>query len=225
MLPMKGPFMFMPLEIALTELIYTTTIIMLCLLIYFLTKEIYSLSKHRGIGYFRNTFLFFAIGYFFRFLFHVMKVSGINHTLDLPRFIFGPMSLMFTAFFGTMAILSLTLSTIWKKLKHKHIDHYTILIAFLISALIFITRNLAILFFSQLGLLIFTTIMAFKSYKKSKRFSQLLSVYILIFLFWIFNILNAGPMMFIPFEITLIQYVISVSIFLFILYKVSKWTR
>ena len=49
-----------------SEIIYSFVIIVCSLMIYFATKELYELSKHKGIKYFRLSFLFFAIAYFFR---------------------------------------------------------------------------------------------------------------------------------------------------------------
>ena len=49
------------------ELIYSFVIILCSLLIYFETKELYELSSHKGIKYFRRSFLFFGIAYFVRY--------------------------------------------------------------------------------------------------------------------------------------------------------------
>src|SRR3989339_145081 len=48
------------------EILYSFVIIVCSLMIYFGTKELYELSSHKGIKYFRLSFLFFAIAYFFR---------------------------------------------------------------------------------------------------------------------------------------------------------------
>ena len=44
-----------------TELIYSFVIIICSLMVYFGTKELYELSSYKGIKYFRQAFLFFAI--------------------------------------------------------------------------------------------------------------------------------------------------------------------
>src|SRR3989339_748726 len=47
------------------EILYSFVIIVCSLMIYFGTKELYELSSHKGIKYFRLSFLFFAIFYYF----------------------------------------------------------------------------------------------------------------------------------------------------------------
>ena len=59
-----------------SELIYSFVIILCSLMVYFGTKELYELSSYKGIKYFREAFLFFAIAYAFRsvikFIFSVL---------------------------------------------------------------------------------------------------------------------------------------------------------
>ena len=43
-----------------TEIVYSFVIIVCSLMIYFGTKELYKLTSHKGIKYFRQSFLFFA---------------------------------------------------------------------------------------------------------------------------------------------------------------------
>jgi len=50
------------------DAIYTFIIILVCGIIYAKTRELYALTGHKGIHYFRNVFLFFALSYFFSFL-------------------------------------------------------------------------------------------------------------------------------------------------------------
>ena len=66
-MPPNMPFVFLPVLRIGSELIYTLIIIIMCGIIYFKTKEIFDLTKHKGIGFFRNTFLFFALSYLMRF--------------------------------------------------------------------------------------------------------------------------------------------------------------
>ena len=64
---MKHPLEFlMPPQIG-AELIYSFVIIVCSLMVYYATKEMYELSSYKGIKYFRQAFLFFAIAYFFRY--------------------------------------------------------------------------------------------------------------------------------------------------------------
>jgi len=63
----------------LIELVYSVILTISCLIIYFKTSEIYKLTSHKGIKYFRMTFLFFAASYFLRF-FTKMFVLGLIFT-------------------------------------------------------------------------------------------------------------------------------------------------
>lgn len=208
------------------ELGYTLIVVFLCFMIYFKTKEIYDLSKHEGINYFRITFLFFALAYIFRFLHIFSLLVGITLDADSLMEIFRifPFPLVFNGYFSTLAILSLTYSIIWKKL---HIKHTLLLfnaIAILISGIAFISRSPFILILSQALLLIFTIILTCYFYIQSRKFSQLFILYVLFLLFWVVNQFALGPR-FIPFEIQTAFQVISIAVIGIIYYKVAKWTK
>lgn len=83
-------------------------------IIYLKTKKLYDLSQHRGLEYFSNAFLFFAIG----FGMHI--ISGIIFLSQLPT---GPIIFPFTvlAFFYCLIIAAfyLIFSLLWKKIHEK----------------------------------------------------------------------------------------------------------
>ena len=56
------------LQPVMIEAIYSAAIVAICLIIYFKTREIEKLSSHKGVTYFRLTFLHFAISYLFKFI-------------------------------------------------------------------------------------------------------------------------------------------------------------
>jgi len=209
------------------ELGYTLIVVFLCFMIYFKTREIYDLTKHEGINYFRIAFLFFALAYIFRFL-HIFSIlERITFDTDLLMDIFRifPFFLVFNGYFSTLAILSLTYSIIWEKL---HIKHTLLLfnaIAILISGIAFISRSPFLLILAQAVLLIFTIIMACYFYIRSRKFSQLFILYVLFLLFWVVNLFALGPRRFIPFEIQTAFQIISVAVIGIIYYKVSRWTK
>ena len=209
------------------ELGYTLIVVFLCFMIYFKTREIYDLSKHEGINYFRITFLFFALAYIFRFLHIFSMLVGITFDADLLMEIFRifPFPLVFNGYFSTLAILSLTYSIIWKKLQIKHTLLLFNAIAILISGIAFISRSPFILILAQALLLIFTIILACYFYMKSRKFSQLFILYVLFLLFWVVNLFALGPQRFIPFEIQTAFQIISIAVIGIIYYKVAKWTK
>ena len=67
-----------------TELIYSFVIIVSSLMIYYSTKEMYELSSYKGIKYFRQAFLLFAIAYFFKSFIKILLVYfGTSRILDI----------------------------------------------------------------------------------------------------------------------------------------------
>jgi len=207
------------------ELGYTIIVVSLCFMIFFKTREIYDLTAHKGIKYFRITFLFFGLAYFFRFLSLLFILMKITFDIYLSSHIFKIFSMAFVGYFSTMAILSLTYSTIWKKLQIKHPLLLFNAIAILISCIAFISMPHSLLILSQAVLLSFTIIMAAYRYNKSRKTSQLFILYILFFLFWIVNLFILGPKRFLPIEIQIAFQIVSIVVIRVIYHKVTKWTK
>jgi len=215
-----------PIKLA-AELGYTLIVVFLCLMIFFKTREIYDLTRHEGINYFRITFLFFALAYIFRFL-HIFSILekitfDTDSMMDIFRIFQFP--LVFNGYFSTLAILSLTYSIIWKKLHIKHALLLFNVIAVLISGIAFFSRSPLLLILAQAVLLIFTIILACYFYIRSRKFSQLFLLYVLFLLFWVVNLFALGPRRFIPFEIQTVFQIISIAVIGIIYYKVARWTK
>lgn len=214
-----------------TELIYSLVIIVCSLMIYFGTKELYELSEHNGIKYFRFAFLFFAIAYFFRsFIKLILMYFNIGMILDLPPQTFGlitgPVTLFLFMYFSSMAIFYLLYSVMWKKWrespKRVYLFHF---LAFVISLAIIFTRN-AFLYLGinlSLFLIVLATVIISRRNKKKKRKSKhnLYGIYLLLSFFWILNIIDILiPDFFQMFK--MFVYIASLIIFLLMLYKVLK---
>ena len=207
------------------ELAYTLIVVFLCITIYYKTREIFDLTKHEGIQYFRITFLFFGLAYIFRFISVLLKLMVITFDIYFPMYIFKIFPLVFIGYFSTMAILSLTYSILWKKLHIKHTFLLFNVIAVLISGIAFFSRSSSILTLAQAILLIFTSIIiAYYFFSNSRKISRLYILYILFFLFWIVNLFALSPRKFIPFEIQTVFQIISIVVIGIIYYKVAKWT-
>jgi len=208
-----------------TEIIYSFVIILCSLMIYFGTKELYKLSSHKGIKYFRQAFLFFALAYFFRSFIKIILYyfnAGEIRTL-IP--IFGDLTLFIFMYFSSMAIFYLIYSVIWKKWESKPIVYLFNLVAFTIAIIIILFRNSFIYLLINLLLFIFIALVFYKSYKQSKKKKShnLYIIYLLLFVFWILNIID----ILIPNYLQTFQlfiYLISLGIFLSILYKVIRKT-
>lgn len=203
------------------ELIYTLLIIFFCILIYFKTKEIYDLSKHKGIFYFRTTFLFLATSYFIRFIMIILKLN-LSRPMNTSSyfFLFG----ILITYTSTLAIISLFLSNCWKKFKSKYIYYYANLVALLISIISYVLHEPQIMVLIQLILFITTISLAIKTHnnKKNKHFSNLIIIYILLFLFWFIGMMPLGMKLQIPFEYIIPTQILSILIFIIIYFKVRK---
>jgi len=207
------------------ELFVSTIVIVLCLSIYFKTKDMFRLTRHKGIDYFRNTFVFLAGAYFFRFVFLLIMLSKFTLDLHFRGRIFNPLFLVIISYFSTMAIISLFLSISWKKIKIKGIDTLTHVVAVTVAVLAFITREPLIIIISQAILLLVTALLSLRPHKKSKKFSKLFAIYILLFLFWIVGLIPLGSRRLIPCEFNIAGQIIALIVFIIIYYKVSKWIK
>jgi len=205
------------------EMIYSFVIIVCSLMIYFSTKELYELSSYKGIKYFRQSFLFFALAYFFRsFIIFVLIFFEIP-IRDLQEL--GIFILFIFMYSSTMAIFYLLYSILWKKWNnHKNKILLLHFIAIVISLISISIGAIEILLTLQIGLFLFVTLVNYFSYKKSKKKNRLYAIYILLFAFWILNIIDILISIF-PGELQLFVYFSSIGIFLMILYKVLKKTN
>ncbi len=212
-----------------TEILYSFIIIVCSLMIYFGTKEIYELSSYKGLKFFRQAFLFFALAYFFRsfiklilFYFNVHGIFSISPRLLNP--LIGQITLILFMYFSTMAIFYLLYSVMHKKWNYEHRIYLFHIIAVALAISSVVSRNP----FSYLGLnillLVFVLSVVYLSYKNSKKKTKghdLYAIYVLLLFFWILNIIDILiPTFFQNFQ--LIIYLASSGIFLLMLYRVLK---
>ncbi|MBU0667366.1 MAG: hypothetical protein ABIC91_04880 [Nanoarchaeota archaeon] len=214
-----NPLRFIP------EIIYTLIIFIICFLIYFKTKEAYNLTKHKGIGYFRDAFLLFGLAYVMRFIFEMINFSTKLFHIFLPRYFLFPLSLLILSYLSTMGILYLVFSSVWKNIKRKNFVLYGHLTAMAISIAIFITRSHQTLILLQIALLIFAIVLNFIKTKKTKKVSQAIILHLLIFIFWILNLWMISPRCFLPRESMILIQTISLIVFGVIYFKVLKWLK
>ena len=209
-----------------TELIYSFIIIVCSLMIYFGTKDLYKLSAHKGIKYFRKAFLFFAIAYFFRFFIKsVMIFFNLRGILEFSPRIFGGFTLFIFMYASVMAIFYLLYSVMWKKWNHDSKKIYFFhFLAIAISIISVVSRSIKILLSLHVFLFVLILLIVYIAYKNSKkREHSLYLIYILFFSFWTLNMISTSVPNFLPL-FQLIIYLISTGLFLLILYKVLKKT-
>lgn len=206
-----------------SELLFTAIVVILCFIIYFKTKEIYDLSKHKGIYYFRNAFLFFGLAYLARFLFNIFMISGNVFDLIPHKQFLMPFMLIPTGYFGSMAIFYSVYSMIWKKIKEQKFLWWSNLVAVVLTTLSVVSRSPEILAILQSALVIFGLIMIMKMPKKQKM--RIGVIYLLLYIFWLGSVLTLSGSGFWSFELTLAVQIISISAFLAIYHKLHKWVK
>lgn len=205
------------------ELIYSFVIILCSLMVYFGTKEIYELSSYKGIKYFRKSFLFFAIAFFFRYFIKIIfALFSPQGDMAVLR-IFPALTTVLFIYFSSMAIFYLLYSLLWKRWNLLKIYMLQILsvaisvVSILIGNIIFyIAINLLFL----ITALISISVVYFKSGKKSRK-NNLHTIYMMLFIFWILNIFDILIPSFFG-KLQLVIYLSSICIFFIILYKVLK---
>ncbi len=208
------------------DLIYSFVIILCSLMIYYSTKEMYELSSYKGIKYFRYAFLFFAIAYLFKsFIKFMLVYFGASRIIDLnPRFM-GPLTLFIFMFFGTLAIFYIVYSLLWKKWngKSRAILGIFYLLSIAISFIIITTRQVWVFIATSIfifAISLFGMYLTKKQSKDKKKKNSIHTIYTLLFIFWILNMIEV----LIPTQqiFQLVLYLFSLGVFLTILYKVLK---
>lgn len=231
---MRFPFeFFLPSEMG-AELIYAFVIVVCSIMVYHATKEMYELTSYKGIKYFRQAFLFFAIAYFLRYsikfflIFFNLRESiefSFQHMGGMPPFIFGWASLFVFLYFSSMAVFYLLYSIMWKKWSRSKLSIYLFNILSLIIAFIgasFGGRQMYLILNILLFLLVsFILFVAYKDSKKKQKEKGLFVIYLLLFAFWILNVVDTLLPKFLQFYQMLI-YLTSIFLFMIILYKVLK---
>jgi hypothetical protein len=203
----------------IVDAVYTLLVTIFCLIIYFKTKEAYSLTKHKGIKYFRNSFLFLGLAYISRLIFQIVLISGIFQGIITGRALF-MITIALVGYFSTMAILLLILSSLWKKSKWFIVVFNVIAIS--VSMVTILTTSPLILVWTQLGLFLIAIILSLIFHSKSKKLTSIRIVYFLLFVFWLINMFFLQPRTFMPTELKSIIHLVSIAVFAIILYKVSK---
>ncbi|MFH1324723.1 MAG: hypothetical protein ABIH64_05730, partial [Nanoarchaeota archaeon] len=221
--------MFNPTVFA-SETIYTLVILIFCMLVYFKTKEIYDLSKHKGIQFFRYAFLFFGLAYASRIILYVMIFSESISFEPIRRgkTIFMqllPVSNLVVAYLSTLAILYLIYSTIWKKMDIEHFLIVSNIVALFVAVVAFVSRSPSIISIIQLVLLVVLIIFSTKKKEKDKKKTHARALYILIAIFWLLNLLVLNPVRRLPLQVLLFFQIASIGVFVAIYYKVHKWVK
>jgi hypothetical protein len=214
-----------PLEEMIIELVYFLLVLAISCYIYIKTKEIYELTKHKGIYHFRNIFFYFGMAYLFRLSTILMMFSGDLFNYFPPR-ILSPIIFTLVSYFSTLAIFSVLFSISEKhiKISNKSLTIISHILAIGLSLYIgFIRSQFALMIFQTLVFFIALIIAIFKSKKEknSKLLTQNKVTFVLLFVFWVINTL-AFTRRFLPTEIKVLLYMISGAVFFSIFLRVRK---
>lgn len=208
------------------EILYSFVIIFCSLMIYFGTKEIYELSSYKGLKYFRFAFLFFAVAYFFRLLIELsVTYSNVHGIMEVAPIVWRYAALFIFMYFSSMSIFYLICGVLWKNLKKNSKVIYVFhAIAIAIAAVTIVFNNsvfyigLNFLLFISAGISIYLASHNPKFRQKKNKFNGL---YLLLLIFLVLNIVNILVPIFFE-TLKLFFYLISLSLFFVILYKVLK---
>jgi hypothetical protein len=144
--------------------------------IFFKTKEIYELSNHRGIRYFRLTFLFFALSFLMKV---VMRGTRL---LDHHWVSKGVMTefLLIITLLEAFALVFLFSSIFWRKIKSRELSFAIVGLLVLFGlCLIFLSYQLFVVF-NALLLMVSVVLVLFKLFKgrRKKKAAKLYVLYL-----------------------------------------------
>jgi len=201
---------------------YSILIVFICLIIVLKTNRLFRISSHQGIRYFRNAFFFYGVAFMIRYF------LAVPSYFILMRTVF--------EFFMIMGGLFLFYSLLWKKFESsKEISslfNSKILIFYVLALIIvvldYLWQTYDFMFFSQIILFGFASIISYTNYKKDEKKHKFLKLYFIImvlnFIAWTLNFIFAS---FLGWRLRWVAniYVINVVVFLIFLCGVIKLTK
>ncbi|MEM0230620.1 MAG: hypothetical protein QXW00_02135 [Candidatus Woesearchaeota archaeon] len=208
------------------ELIYSFILILSSLMIYTATNDLERLTSYKGIRYFRLSFLFFAIAYFFRYSIRlVLFLFNVKEVWEFSPVTMRIILLSIFLYFSSMAIFFLLYSVMWKKLNSNRLALAILnILAIGIALTPLLGRSILLPFIINLTLLaviLYALFLAYRSSTGGKKSRNLFLLYLLLSIFWILNITD----ILIPRLLNiykLLIYLISILLFMLILYRVLK---
>jgi hypothetical protein len=221
--PFFGPTEF--LTGAVSGLLFTIIAFVFCLLIYLRTKESYELTRHKGILYFRNAFLFLGLSYLLRFIFDLAHLSRFIFDFILPREVFVPLFILPLSYLSTMGIFYLLFSISWKRFDSRYMELMSHLFALALALASIITGSPFVLLILQCTLLLIVVAMSLAMHIAG-RVSKVKLLYLLVALLWLINLLviDRGRPHF-PFAVELVFQLASLAVFAVLYSRITKWIR
>lgn len=219
------------LERFIAESVFSFIVVLLSFLIYYQTREIYSLTKHRGIFYFRNTFLLFGLAYLTRFIISLAMLNMIAIDFVMPRQMFFPLMIVPVGYLSTLALFFLAYSTVWKNFKAKNSEKIFLwgfnLAAVIVAVVSMLYRSPFLMSLIQMGLMVFILLSFAVGKKKTKKthITKMSIFYYLLIAFWILNMFTLSPGRYMSHDIRITIQIFSSLIFIVLYFKVKKWIK
>jgi hypothetical protein len=199
---------------------YFLSIFLLSLSVYIQTRKMESFSFHKGIKYFRNTFIFFSLIYLFRFLLLNLQLFTGSIAPDLAVAI-QSIGQFLVIYFSVMAIFSLLSSFSWKKYSFIT-DNRLNLLAVTLSCVAFFLKLPSIMLAVGIAAAAFLVLAAYdRSKNKARVFSPLFVVYALLIFFILFDLIPDVQQL-IQFQLSVVGYFGSICVFVYINLKVRR---
>ncbi len=231
MVEISGVYGFVLGNKEVLKILYGVFILLICCIIVYKSDKLFRLSLYQGIRYFRNAFLFYGGAFFVRY------VVG-TPLLPVLEDYYAAINVLFE-FFLVMAGFFLCYSLFWKNFGKK-IETYPlsswfnpgILIFYAMSLMIvyfdFFYKTRAFMFFSQIVLFFFVSLISYDNYRKKGFRNRFLRYYfaamVFSFLAWILNFL-AELWLHWAISVLIDVYILNMIIFLLVLYGVIAVKR
>jgi len=210
----------------LLKIAYALIICFICAIIVLRTDRLFKLSDYQGLRYLRNTFVFYFLAFFFRFI--IGKIE--NPIPAYGQLYFQFINFLFE-FFVVMAGFFLFYSLIWKSVEKGKNYHSVfnlkigllLLISLAVAILDFKFSTYLFMYISQIIIFLIMGIISFKNYLDGKNVFYFFMI-VMGFISWV---LNAYAFFFLR-ETSAVQisaYVINMIFFLFFLYGTIRITR
>ena len=209
------------------KLVYSLIIVAICLLIVFISNKFFRLSLHNGIRYFRNAFLFFAVGFFIRYIVKfIIPENSFPHynTIITSLFEFflitGGFFLLYSLMWGKFEV---------KKGSQSSLLNFRVVIFYTLSVIIvlldYLWNTLYFMFILQIIIFLYASIISFTKISKNKQrqFPKLYFIAMLLALFaWVLNALVI--LLGLGLSSTINIYIFNLIFFFLFLYGVVKVT-
>jgi len=210
------------------KIFYGLLICFICALIVIKTDRLFKISDYQGLRYFRNSFFFYGVAFFTRF------ILGAIPTIKENSICFINVYFLFE-FFMIVAGLFLLYSFIWKFIE-KEKNHHSFfnvvatvfyVVAFLIASLNFLLNTSIFMYLSQVILFLLMGLISYKNFKAGSDSYRFLKYYfIVIVLGLIAWILNASLEYFLEWNkiVQIGVYGLTGLFFVFFIYVITKIT-